>query len=81
MPVVVGSLLLIGGARHASAQALDPSKPPGGNFNLTNFYLGLPVDSSSGFSGTSASVSAALLVGGYSNALYFYTGPGGGMTF
>ncbi|HMP81364.1 MAG TPA: polysaccharide lyase family 7 protein [Verrucomicrobiota bacterium] len=63
------------------SQSLDPGKPPGGNFNLTNFYLGLPVDSSGGTSGSSASISAAQLTGGYSNALFFYTAQDGAMTF
>jgi hypothetical protein len=67
--------------RPSYAQTLDPNKPPGGNFNLTNFYLGLPVDSSGGTSGDSASIPAAQLVAGYSNALYFYTGPDGAMVF
>lgn len=72
---------LLAALQTASAQGLDPNKPPGGNFNLTNFYLGLPVDSSGGTNGTSASIPAAQLVTGYSNALYFYTGPDGAMTF
>jgi hypothetical protein len=63
------------------AQTLNSNLPPGGNFNLTNWYLGLPVDSSGGTSGDSASISAAQLTGGYSNALYFYTGTDGAMTF
>lgn len=69
------------GASHLRGQGLDFSKPPGGNFNLTNFYLGLPVDNSGGTNGDSASIPAAQLVGGYSNALYFYTGPDGAMIF
>jgi hypothetical protein len=63
------------------ARALNSSLPPGGNFNLTNWYLGLPVDSSGGTSGASASIEAAQLTAGYTNALYFYTGPDGAMTF
>lgn len=63
------------------AQVLDPNKPPGGNFNLTNFYLGLPVDSSGGTTGNSASIPAAQLVAGYTNALYFHTGADGAMVF
>ena len=63
------------------AQTLDPGKPPGGNFNLTNFYLGLPVDSSGGTNGNSASIPATQLVAGYSNALYFYTEQDGAMVF
>ncbi len=75
-----GALALIG-VCCLPAHALDPNVPPGGNFNLTNFYLGLPVDSSGGTDGDSASISAALLTAGYSNALYFYSGPDGAMTF
>ncbi|MCU0789347.1 MAG: polysaccharide lyase family 7 protein, partial [Verrucomicrobia bacterium] len=64
-----------------AARALDPNVPPGQNFDLTHWYLGLPVDSSGGTSGDSASISASQLVAGYSNALYFYTGADGAMTF
>lgn len=63
------------------AQPLDPGLPPGRNFNLTNWYLGLPVDSMGGKTGDSASITAAQLTSGYSNALYFYTGSDGAMTF
>jgi hypothetical protein len=78
----VGAGLILGllGCCRASF-ALDASLPPGGNFDLTHWYLGLPVDSSGGTTGDSASISAAQLVAGYSNALYFYTGPDGAMTF
>src|SRR5947207_8419061 len=73
--------LLLATAPQLPAQTLDPNKPPGENFNLTNFYLGLPVDSTNGTAGPSASIPAAQLVAGYSNALYFYTSPDGGMVF
>lgn len=63
------------------ARALNPDLPPGGNFDLSHFYLGLPVDSSGGTNGESASIPATQLVAGYSNALYFYTGTDGAMTF
>src|SRR6185369_128340 len=56
--VLLVLLSLIQGATLA-AQSLDPIKPPAGNFNLTNWYLGLPVDSSGGTNGASASISAA----------------------
>ncbi len=80
--VVFRVLIALAGVWQLPALALDPAKPPGGNFNLTNFYLGLPVDSSGGTSGDSASIPAAQLTGGYSNALYFYTGPvDGAMVF
>jgi hypothetical protein len=61
--------------------ALDPGLPPGSNFDLSHWYLGLPVDSSGGTNGNSASIPAAQLVAGYSNALYFYTGSDGAMLF
>ncbi len=78
--VAICGLLLLTIAQHGLA-ALDPSRAPAANFNLTNFYLGLPVDSSGGVTGDSASITAAQLTAGYSNALYFYTGPDGAMTF
>ncbi len=78
----MASLLVVFCLTQLAGAALDPSQPPGGNFNLTNWYLGLPVDSTNGTAGNSASISAAQLTGGYSNALYFYTAPGdGAMTF
>ena len=76
--VVFRVLIALAGVWQLPVLALDPARPPGGNFNLTNFYLGLPVDSSGGTSGDSASIPAAQLTGGYSNALYFYTGPADG---
>ena len=65
----------------SSAWALDPSKPPGQNFDLSHWKLTLPVDSSGGTNGDAVDISAAQLVAGYTNALYFYTGPDGAMTF
>src|SRR5882724_1772231 len=64
----------------ATARALDPAKPPSGNFDLSHWYLGLPVDSSGGTNGTSASTNTAALVAGYTSE-WFYTGPDGAMTF
>jgi len=61
--------------------ALDPSQPPGVNFDLSHWKLTLPVDSSGGTTGTAAEVSVAQLVAGYTNALYFYTGSDGAMVF
>ena len=69
--LAIGGLIL--GSPSLDAQSLSPNKPPGGNFNLTNFYLGLPVDSGGWTTGDSASIPAAQLITGYSNALYFYT--------
>ena len=64
----------------ATVWALDPGQPPGGNFDLSHWYLGLPVDSSGGTNGTSASILAATLTNGYTSE-WFYTGPDGAMTF
>jgi hypothetical protein len=75
--VLVGLLCLAG----FSAWALDPGKPPGQNFDLSHWKLTLPVDSSGGTNGDAAEVSTAQLVAGYTNALYFYTGPDGAMVF
>jgi hypothetical protein len=79
--VLIAGLVLLPSMSGLRAQVLDPTKPPGANFNLTNYYLGLPVDSSGWTNGLSASVPAAQLITGYSNAWYFYTGPDGAMTF
>jgi hypothetical protein len=79
--VAVFLLLGFAGGTSVRGQVLNSNLPPGGNFNLTNWYLGLPVDSTNGTAGESASISAAQLTAGYSNAFYFYTGPDGAMTF
>ncbi len=52
---------------------LDPSLPPGGNFDLSHWKLTLP-------DATSSEISAAQLVGGFTNSS-FYTGPDGAMVF
>ena len=64
------------------AWALDPSLPPGGNFDLSHWYLQLPTSDGvlTGTNGSVDSVSTAQLVAGFTNA-YFYTGPDGAMTF
>ena len=56
---------------------LDPSQPPSGNFDLSNFRLNLPVDSTGGMT-----VGGALEVKSltnYSNSPYFYTASDGAM--
>src|SRR5277367_1496316 len=57
-----------------SVWALDPSKPPGGNFDLSHWKLTLPDASVS-------EIQAAQLVAGYTNASFFYTGSDGAMVF
>jgi hypothetical protein len=53
--------------------ALDPALPPGGNFDLTHWYLGLP-------DATASSIQPSQLEAGYTSA-YFYTGTDGAMIF
>ncbi len=53
--------------------ALDPSKPPGQNFDLSHWKLTLPEPGA-------PEISAASLSGGYTSQ-WFYTGPDGAMTF
>ncbi|HUI05467.1 MAG TPA: polysaccharide lyase family 7 protein [Verrucomicrobiae bacterium] len=65
----------------AVSRALDPSQPPGGNFDLSHWKLTLPVDSSGGTNGTATEIPTAQLVAGYTNAAYFYTGADGAMVF
>src|SRR5437867_13232120 len=65
----------------APAWALDPTKPPSGNFDLTHWKLTLPVDSSGVTNGDAAEIQVSQLSTGYSNALYFYTAPDGAMVF
>jgi Alginate lyase/Immunoglobulin I-set domain len=64
------------------ARALDPSQPPGSNFDLSHWYLQLPTSGGvlTGTSGSVDSFSTAQLGAGSTNA-YFYTGPDGAMTF
>jgi hypothetical protein len=57
-----------------SAWALDASKPPSNNFDLTHWKLTLPDVNAS-------EIKAAQLSHGYTNAAFFYSGPDGGMTF
>jgi hypothetical protein len=64
------AFLLLGSSVQA---ALDPSLPPGGNFDLTHWYLGLPDTGSS-------SIQPSALEAGYTSQ-YFYTGADGAMVF
>lgn len=67
---------------------LDPSLPPSGNFDLTHWYLTLPVDSSGGFTGTPVNIGTTVLSSGYEYVApsdgqkkYFLTGSDGAMVF
>jgi PKD repeat protein len=65
-----------------TARAFDPSLPPGGNFDLSHWYLQLPTDNGSltCAAGSVDSASTSQLMGGFTNA-YFYTGTDGAMVF
>jgi Alginate lyase/Bacterial Ig domain/Immunoglobulin domain len=65
-----------------SIWALDSSLPPGGNFDLSHWYLQLPTSNNilTGASGSVDSITTASLVAGATNA-YFYTGSDGAMSF
>jgi poly(beta-D-mannuronate) lyase len=65
----------------AFAAPLDPKLPSSGNFELTHWYLGLPVDVSGGFSGRPLNIKTPQLSAGYSHRRYFYTGKDGAMVF
>lgn len=57
---------------------LDPTLAPSGNFDLSNFKITLPVDSSGGYTGTAVEVTNLI---NYINSQYFYTGVDGSMVF
>ena len=63
------------------AWALDPSLPPGSNFDLSHWYLQLPVDSNGTNVGASASISTAQLTNGYTSAWFYTATNDGAMTF
>ena len=57
-----------------SVWALDPGKPPGGNFDLTHWKLTLP-------DASAPEINAMQLASGYTNASFFQTAPDGAMLF
>ncbi|MBF9195693.1 polysaccharide lyase family 7 protein [Microvirga terrestris] len=57
---------------------LNPSVAPGGNFDLSNWKITLPVDANGGISGTAVEVKN---LSTYQNSKYFYTAADGAMTF
>jgi len=77
---VVGTLGVLGITEASAAAALNPTLPPGGNFNLSIWQLQLPT----GSPGSPDTISPAQLKGptGYSNPAYFWTDKNdGSMTF
>lgn len=57
---------------------LNPSVAPGGNFDLSNWKITLPVDANGGIGGTAMEVKN---LSTYQNSKYFYTAADGAMTF
>jgi Ca2+-binding RTX toxin-like protein len=57
---------------------LNPDLSPSGNFDLTKWKIGLPIDANGGYSGTATEVKNLI---GYEHPTYFYTGPDGAMVF
>ncbi|HEY0945392.1 MAG TPA: polysaccharide lyase family 7 protein [Opitutaceae bacterium] len=78
--VLAGRCALVAlGLAAAPLWALDPALPPSGNFDLSNWNLTLPVDSTGGSAGTPVTISTADLQG-YTDS-WFYTGFDGAMVF
>jgi hypothetical protein len=80
LSTTAASALGVAGAGSASAAALDPALPPGGNFNLAVWSLQLPT----GSPGSPDTIPPARLKGanGYSNPSFFWTDKNdGSMTF
>ncbi|GLY94219.1 polysaccharide lyase family 7 protein [Actinoplanes sp. NBRC 103695] len=76
----VAGTLGVAGITSASAAALDPALPPGGNFNLSIWSLQLPI----GSPGSPETIPPSRLKcpNGYSNPAYFWTDSNdGSMTF
>lgn len=58
--------------------ALNPSVAPGGNFDLSNWKITLPVDANGSFGGNAMEVKN---LSTYQHSKYFYTAADGAMTF
>ncbi len=63
-----------------SPYGLNPDLPPGMNFDLLDWKVTLPINSSGGLSGKSVDIGENDLAAGYEGD-YFFTGPDGGMVF
>src|SRR5213075_1137503 len=66
--IVLGSMVLCSVLSWGAD--LDPSRPPGDNFDLSHWKLTLPDTNVT-------EIEAVELIAGYSNATYFYTAPDG----
>jgi hypothetical protein len=66
--------------RSDSPAGLDPSQPPGRNFDMRVWRLTIPVNSTGGTTGNAATIPSSALVAGYTSP-FFYTSASGAMTF
>jgi PKD repeat protein len=68
---------------NVTAWALNPSLPPGSNFDLNNWYIQFPTSNGvlTCSAGNVDSATTTQLIDGYTNAPYFYTGSDGSMVF
>ena len=62
----------------SKSKELNPNLPPSSNFNLTNWYLSVPIDNGAG---KATSIYEDRLNSGFQNENFFYTGSDGGMVF
>jgi Alginate lyase len=67
-------------ARMDGPDSLDPSRPPGSNFDLSTWRLTIPVNSTGGSTGKAATIPSSALVAGYTSQ-FFFTNATGAMTF
>lgn len=59
--------------------SLEPALPPSGNFDLSDWYLSIPLDTSG--DGSAESIKEDSLNSGYTDRRFFYTASDGGMVF
>lgn len=69
------------GTYPVNAYGLDPTAAPSDNFDLSRWYLTLPVDTNGTFTGLAENVYPADLTDSYTNPPWFITGSDGAMTF
>ncbi|MDP4644399.1 MAG: polysaccharide lyase family 7 protein [Opitutales bacterium] len=69
------------GTYPTNAYGLDPNLPPSDNFDLSKWYLTLPVDENGTFTGEAESIETVDLNNDYTNAPWFVTGSDGAMVF
>ena len=77
-PTIPGIASLNGCPEETNSSNLDASKSPSENFDLSDWYLSIPINNGSGIA---TSIKENELNSQYSHASYFYTAEDGGMVF